>query len=327
MIRGFRHGGERRDAADIRILTEDAIQEIHLGTLEVLEQTGVWVELDEAIDIFSDGRCPVDRETHTVRIPPWLVEEAIAATPPTGMQYARDPKRDMVMGGGRTSITNFSVAVQMNDVETGERRPAVLSDCADIAKIIDACDYTDSIMVPLAASDVTPGLMMSRAYATCVANTTKPVLATYEHLFEFQTMTKVAKAVAGGEEAFARRPSMVSVISPVAPMRLPAHGCSCIIWGSRQGFPAGCVSMPMAGGTAPPSIAAALVIQNAEQLSSKVLQHLVRPGLPFVYGSSGTAMDLQWGTCPVGSPEATLLNAGTAQIAKYYGMISIAGGL
>ena len=56
------------------MFTEAEPNDIHLGSLEVLERTGMWVEADDALDIFSDGGCIVDRETRMVRIPPYLAK-------------------------------------------------------------------------------------------------------------------------------------------------------------------------------------------------------------------------------------------------------------
>ena len=82
MKRNLFAGRRRSGGLKLDVFTEDEVQDIHLSTLEVLERTGVWVELDEALDIFSDGGCVVDRESRIVRIPPHVVEDAIASAPP-----------------------------------------------------------------------------------------------------------------------------------------------------------------------------------------------------------------------------------------------------
>ncbi len=51
-------------------LTDDEVEDIYLGALEVLERTGIKVQADEAIDIYADAGCKVDRESHIVRIQP-----------------------------------------------------------------------------------------------------------------------------------------------------------------------------------------------------------------------------------------------------------------
>ena len=69
MKRHDRAGYSRWDGIGMAPLSEGDLQDIHLATLEVLERTGVWVEADDAIDVFADGGCHVDRETRRVRIP------------------------------------------------------------------------------------------------------------------------------------------------------------------------------------------------------------------------------------------------------------------
>ena len=76
MKRNLFAGRRRSGGLKLDVFTEDEIQDIHLSTLELLERTGVWVELDEALDIYSDGGCVVDRESRIVRIPPHVVEDA-----------------------------------------------------------------------------------------------------------------------------------------------------------------------------------------------------------------------------------------------------------
>jgi trimethylamine--corrinoid protein Co-methyltransferase len=59
--RSLSAGRSRSDGLKLDVFTEDEIQYIHFATLEVRERTGVWVELDEALDICADGGCVVDR--------------------------------------------------------------------------------------------------------------------------------------------------------------------------------------------------------------------------------------------------------------------------
>ena len=55
-------GRPRSGGLSLNVFTESELDDIHLATLEVLERTGVFVEADEALDIFADGGCLVDRE-------------------------------------------------------------------------------------------------------------------------------------------------------------------------------------------------------------------------------------------------------------------------
>ena len=80
MIRSQRSGINHQGGIGINVFTEDERQAIHWGTVEVLETAGLWVEDDEAIDLFADGGCKVDRSTHKVRIPQHVLERLEASS-------------------------------------------------------------------------------------------------------------------------------------------------------------------------------------------------------------------------------------------------------
>ena len=123
MKRNVHAGGSRSRGLSVNVFTDSELDDIHLATLGVLERTGVFVEADEALDVYSDGGCTVDREAHTVRIPPWVAEEAIASAPSRLTRSAVViPAGDIVLEPGRVGFTNFSEGVRVIDVETGEYR-------------------------------------------------------------------------------------------------------------------------------------------------------------------------------------------------------------
>jgi trimethylamine--corrinoid protein Co-methyltransferase len=96
---------------------------------------------------------------------------------------------------------------------------------------------------------------------------------------------------------------------------------------ARAGLTVNVLSMAMAGGSSPVTLAGTLVDHNAEILGGLVLNQLTRKGAKFIYGSSTTAMDLRLAAASVGSPECALINAAVAHMATYYLLPSwVAGG-
>jgi trimethylamine--corrinoid protein Co-methyltransferase len=96
---------------------------------------------------------------------------------------------------------------------------------------------------------------------------------------------------------------------------------------ARAGIAVNVLSMAMAGGSSPITMAGTLISHNAEVLSGVVLNQLTSKGAPVLYGSSSTIMDLKYATAPVGSPELGMINAGVAKLAQYYLLPSfVAGG-
>jgi trimethylamine--corrinoid protein Co-methyltransferase len=122
MKRNLQAGRLAGTGLSLNILSDDELQQIHYGTLEVLNDTGVFVEDDAALDRFEQGGARVDHDARIVKIPPHVVEDAIRSAPPKVVLYGRDPKHDIVLEGSRIHFTNFSEGVMVNDPYTGENR-------------------------------------------------------------------------------------------------------------------------------------------------------------------------------------------------------------
>ena len=118
-------------------LKESELEQIHAATLTVLQKTGILVETDEARGFFADAGAEVDSETNIVKIPPKLVEDAIATAPESILMAGRDPQKDKVLAPGRVYFTNFSEGVVVVDPFTGERRSPLKADLANAARAVD----------------------------------------------------------------------------------------------------------------------------------------------------------------------------------------------
>ena len=90
----------------------------------------------------------------------------------------------------------------------------------------------------------------------------------------------------------------------------------------KEGFPVILSAEMMAGATGPATIAGALALQNAEILSHIVLCYKLNPDTPIIYGTTSSIMDMKTSMLRYGAPEMALINAGTAQLARYYGLPS-----
>ena len=115
MKRNLQAGIQLNAGLSLNILTDDEVEQIHLGTLEILDQTGIFVEDERALDCFEKGGASVDRGSKVVKIPPLLVEESIRSAPSKVILAGRDPKHDLVLEGTRIHFTNFSEGIMIND--------------------------------------------------------------------------------------------------------------------------------------------------------------------------------------------------------------------
>jgi trimethylamine--corrinoid protein Co-methyltransferase len=322
------HTGKQRDSAlSLNILTDDDLDGIHRGTLDVLEQTGVYVEDETALDRFASGGARVDRQTRIVRIPPHLVEEAIRSAPAKVVLAGRDPRHDLVLESNRVHFTNFSEGVKINDPHTGENRAPVKQDLIDTARVIDYLDEVDFCEKALGAHDVNQAVVPLHNAEAYLTHTTKHCAFGPGNGRLLNKILEMAAAIVGGVKRLRERPIVSFTTCPVSPLKLIADCCEIIMESARNNVVCNILSMAMSGGTAPVTLAGTLVTHNAEILSGITLSQLTRKGAPVVYGSSTTAMDLKMAAATVGTPECALISGAVARLARYYALPSyVAGG-
>lgn len=327
-MRRNQHAGRlRREGIGTPVFTEDECEDIHLATLEVLRETGVYVEDESARDLFASGGCDTSDEHGVVKIPADVVEAAAASAPPVVLFAGRDPKDDVMVGGDRVGFTNFGEAPFLIDPDTREHRFATKADLEDAVRLCDALSEIDVFEMALNASDVPPDTANVHHVEAALKNTTKCVCAATLSREETEAAWDLAAAIVGGREQLRRRPIVFEGACPVSPLRLHREFTDPVISAARAGVPNVVITMAMAGATTPLRLAGALVVSNAEVLASLVLTQLADKGAPFVYGSSASPMDMRYATASVGTPEATLINAAVAAMARYYSVPSwVAGG-
>ncbi len=327
MKRGMHAGRLLSSGLGLNILSEDELREIHLATLEVLSETGVRVEDEGALEQFADAGAQIERGTGRVRIPPHLVEDAIGSAPPKVILAARDPARDVVLESTRVHFTNFSEGVKVNDLETGANRTPVKRDLVETARVIDYLDEVAFCEKALGAHDVPQSVVPLHNAEAYLSNTTKHCAFGPGNGRLLNKILEMAGAIVGGIRNLSRRPIVSFTTCPVSPLTLIRECCEIIQESARNNVVCNILSMAMAGGTAPVSLAGALVTHNAEILSGLTLSQITRRGAPVIYGSSTTAMDLRRALAAVGTPECALISAAVARLARYYNLPSyVAGG-
>jgi trimethylamine---corrinoid protein Co-methyltransferase len=325
--RNLHAGGPRSRGFSLNVFTESELDDIHFASLEVLERTGVFVEADEAIDIFTDHGCTVDRDRRVVKIRPHLVEDAIRSAPSRFTLCGRDPKNDFVMEPGRVAFTNFSEGIRVIDVETGEYRDSTKKDIADIARLNDYLSDMDTHEISVGASDAPPETIAVHNAEQQLLNTTKPIGIGPLSRVESQAIFRMCAEVVGGEDELRDRPIVYNGVCPVSPLKLPHEVTEVIIETAHWGLPCNVLSMAMAGGSSPVTLAGTMVTHNAEVLAGITLSQLAERGAPVIYGSSTTAMDLKLAAASVGTPELAVISAAVAQMARRYLLPSFVAGL
>jgi trimethylamine--corrinoid protein Co-methyltransferase len=116
------------------------------------------------------------------------------------------------------------------------------------------------------------------------------------------------------------------LINSLSPLQFSEEMAGSLIELARYGQACVLASLAMAGASGPVELAGILAMQNAEILAGLTLAQLVRPGVPIIYGSTSSPMDMRTGGLSIGAPELSMIVSCTAQMARFYHLPSRSGG-
>ena len=298
-------------------LTDDQVQRIHEAALSILAQIGVQVEESEALRLFQEAGADITGDC--VRLSRSMIEDVVDWAPSRVVLAGRDPKWDLELEGARVHIGTGGAALTVLDLESGQPRPAVLRDVAELARLVDALDNVHFYLVPIYPTDMDKDVVDINTYYVSLANTTKHVQAGVYSVEGIRDTTEMCERIAGGAEALRERP-IVSFITSwmVSPLKFAADVTTLLIETCRQRIPVVLSAAPMAGSTAPVTLAGMLAQLTAEQLSGLALTQLAQRGAPVLLGPIPATADMKTGRYLGGAAEFGLTNAAMAQIAQFY---------
>lgn len=306
-----------------RVLSKQQCAMIYRATLECLNRTGVNVHNAEARELLV--RAGARAKGIQVRIPPHIVQDAIAINPrsftvwarPTGDRRVQDRQRRLEIVPGRTYFGAGPTCTYFIDPYTGERRKARRGDPALAARVSDALPNLDYVMGLGLIDDVPQHLSPVYEFAEMVANTTKPVLPWAYSVDNVSDIYQIAVAVAGSEEALQARPFLALFATFQSPLVQTNEDLANAFWAADHGLPVIFIGGGTAGTTAPVTGAASLVISLAGALASLSTLQLHRRGTPVCIGGVPQAMDLRTARPSYGAPEMSLYSAAMADVARY----------
>ena len=304
------------------VVAAQDVERIDAAIMEILADVGVRFPLGRALDALERGGCRVDRAARTACLPETVVRAALAAAPRAPLLAAREPRCDLVLNGSACHLSNDGCGVWVIDPQTGERRTSTKADIADSVRFVDAVPQVSFYWGPLVtAEDVPLAVRPLHELEAVFTNTTKHFQAV-DVVGEEMTRRAVemARAVAGGSEAFRRRPIMSLIACPVDPLGNEAVSLEAALVAAEAGAPVGFLSLTLACGTAPATMAGNLVVNLAAVIADTVLIQLEYPGAPVFLAGAPSVMDLKTGGYTGGSPEDYLLAAAATQMAHHYGL-------
>jgi len=264
---------------------------IYEAALEIIGTIGMRVHHGEVRELLRAAGCKVT-EHDLVTISRELVERARATAPAMIEVFDRAGEPAMSLGGANSYFGTGSDLMSTYDLETGEHRQSVLSDIGRAARLCDALPNLDFVMSCAHPNDIEPHRSYLESFRAILTNTSKPMVMTSENADDLEVLWRIACELRGGPEELRDKPYFVLYGEPTSPLRHPEDSVAKLLLCADWGIPAIYSPAPLAGGTAPITVAGHVAQGTAESLLGLVVHQLRRPGAPFVFGIGPAVLDM-----------------------------------
>lgn len=299
-------------------LSQSSLERIHQATLEIFEEVGFEVHYQGALEVFAQSGAKVDFDRKHVRLSPQLVEKAIGTAPSKVVLYGREERHNLILEGKRVYLGTGGTAVNVIDLESGEKRLSTLEDIRQMARLVDALDNVHFFMLPVFPHELPQEQVDVNRFYAGLANTTKHVNGGVWHPEGVRNVIRLASIVAGGYEELKKRPIISAICCVVSPLKLDKHYTELTMIVAENGIPVMVPSEALCGATSPITLVGDVLQVNVETLAGVILTQLVNPGTPVVYATVSTIADPRRMSYASGAVEMGLINAAVAQMAQFY---------
>ena len=304
-------------------LTREQI--IHKAAMKVMEEAGVGIHNDRALEILKENGIRV--EGHVAYFTEEQVMKWVGMAPEAFTLYARNPRHNVIMGGDVVNAAPTYGCAFVDDWE-GNRRTGSLADTMKALKLVQAEDVYDingGIIVQ--PGDIPQDVASVAMLYADLMTSDKVILLPTGYKEEMEVMLPALAEMFGGKEAFAEKPRCISLINTVSPLSLDCRMLDCLMLLAEYGQAAILCPAAMLGVTGSVTMAGTIISGVCESLASMCLAQMVRPGTPVVLGIQSTAADMRGSvTFACAAPEGTMMQGFAPNMAKFYGVPSRGGG-
>jgi trimethylamine--corrinoid protein Co-methyltransferase len=295
--------------------------------LAILESTGMRFGRAQALDVLEGAGARVDREAGVARLPRELVERTVARLPRTVLLAGATPADDCLLEPGRIHFVPSGSPTATLDFETGEYRPSTLDDVRASTIVADAMPPVDILWALVSATDLPPERALFRELLTMLAWSPKHVQDEVTEPWQVEPMLAVAETLCGSLAAFRERPRLSFVCCTTSPLSVDGPLLDASIGVARHGAPVVVYPMPIAGATAPLTVAGAVAVNVAEFLGVATAIELAAPGSRLILGAGASLLDMRATTFSFGALETALMCATCVEVAHHLGVPVLAPGL
>jgi len=305
-------------------LDEATLEIIEYNAETVLEEIGVnFVDSPEALERWRSVGATIEGER--VRIPRGLARELCKTAPSKFVQHARNPERNVEIGG-KTLVTAPVYGPPFVRDRDGGRRYATLADFQKFVKLGYMSKYLHhsggTVCEP---TDVPVNKRHLDMLLTHMVYSDKPFMGSVTEPSRAQDSVEMCE-ILFGKKFIQNNTVMTSLININSPLTFDS-----IMMGALEVFAsnnqASIISPFIVGGAmAPVSVVGTLTQVLAEVLAGIAYSQIIKPGAPVIFGTFVTSIDMNSGAPTFGTPEASQILYGAGQLARRMNLPFRSGG-
>ena len=301
----------------LSFLSREDKEKIDRAAFEILSDIGMKILHDEALELLKNSGCHVGKN-RMVKIPGKLVRQAIESAPQNIPVFDREGTQVMDVGGHRSYFGTGSDLIYALDSRTMKRHRCVLADVARAAKVADALPNIDFLMSFAHPSEFSADRANLMSFQSMAANSIKPIVCTAASRGELREMWEIGCILRNGENELRAKPYAIYYGEPVSPLKFPVESLDKLLFCAEKFMPVIYSPAPIAGSTAPMTIAGQVAQGLAESLCGLVIHQQKAKGAPFIIGTGPAVLDMITGECCYNAPEYLLAYLAAVEMSQYY---------
>ncbi|HKT88112.1 MAG TPA: trimethylamine methyltransferase family protein [Candidatus Sulfotelmatobacter sp.] len=301
----------------LQLLDTPLIERILDEAFQLIEDPGVRVAPYVEDLLRGAGITVKDKIAH---IPEALARRLLELVPREFHLYNRSGEPVVHYGGDDVHFDPGSSCLNILDPHTQQPRPAISSDLARLVQVAEMLPQFAAQSTAMVCNDVPQEIGDWYRLLVVLWYSEKPVVTGAFSASSLHTLIDLLAIEAGGREALRQHPRAIFDVCPSPPLNWSEFASQNLVDLARAGVPAEIVSMPLAGATAPVTLAGSITQHAAECISGIVIHQLAQPGAPIVWGGAPAIFDMRTGRTPMGAIETAMLDVGCAEVGKYLGL-------
>jgi trimethylamine--corrinoid protein Co-methyltransferase len=304
---------------NLSFLAQEDKEKIHQAVLEILSEIGMRINHDGAMALLTDAGCTV-QDDGMVKIPQDLVLKSIDSAPDNIAIYDREANHVMDLGGHRSYYGTGSDLIYSLESETMQRHPCVLEDVAQAARVADAMPNLDFIMSFAHPSDIPASRAYLHSFQTMAANSVKPIVCTAADRGDLSEIWEIGRILRNGEDELQAKPYTIYYGEPVSPLQHAVESVDKLLFCAEKSMPVIYSPAPIAGSTAPMTVAGHVAQGLAECFCGLVIHQLKTRGAPFIMGMGPAVLDMATAQCSYNAPEYLLSYITIIEMSHFYNL-------